>query len=108
MTRTQDTKTYRMKLAQPLSIVPEGERVISRSSSRSSARPPNQSVVFPNLLLGRRTRLSLALISFESGSLSAIREQLSVARSVEHVSRIVAGQTCVRARLQSCRSDKLL
>src|SRR5208283_189042 len=89
MKKAQTKKTYSRKLVQPLSSVPDGDRVISRNSSRISVKPPNQSVVFPNLVLGRRTRFSHAFISVESGSLGAIK-QLSV----------VSGQnsTCLRRR----------
>src|SRR5271166_4186189 len=81
MTKAQTKKTYSRKLVQPLSIVPDGARVISRNSSRMTVNPPNQRVVFPNLVLGRRTRLSHAFISVESGSLGAIKQLLVVSVS---------------------------
>src|ERR1035437_9106726 len=68
----QTAKIKTRKLAQPLSIVPLGARKIERSSSRIRANPPNHNVVRPNLLLGRRTLCSRAVISVASGSLNAI------------------------------------
>ena len=68
----QTAKIKTRKVAQPLSMVPLGARKIRRSSSRISANPPNHNVVRPNLLLGRRTLRSRALISLDSGSLNTI------------------------------------
>ena len=81
-----DDEDVETKLAQPLSSVPEGVRVIRRSSSTMSANPPNESVVFPSLVLGRRTRLDQALNSIESGSLGAIGTVVSCRLPVARVS----------------------
>ncbi len=61
------------KVAQPLSMVPLGERKMRRSPSRINANAPNHNVVRPNLVLGRKTLRSRDLISLDSGSLNTIR-----------------------------------
>jgi hypothetical protein len=70
--QAQNAKTTVTNVAQPLSFDPAAEPVIQRRTMKRTLNPPSHSVVRPNLVLGRRVRMTRALTALNSGSLIAI------------------------------------
>src|SRR5271167_1280149 len=67
--QAQNAKTTVTNIAQPLSFDPDAEPVIRRRAMRRTLNPASHSVVRPNLVLGRRIRMTRNLTALNSGRL---------------------------------------
>src|SRR5579862_221119 len=64
--KAQNAKTTVTNVAQPLSFDPATEPVIQRRTMKRMLSPPSHSVVRPNLVLGRRVRMTRLLTPLNS------------------------------------------